>query len=69
MENKQLICDLLLPCLQKTRNLDNLNSLEYVREGYNETVKATFNNGYVKLANVSSDSGTAMIQDILRAIV
>ena len=69
MEDKQRICELLLPVLQATRNLHDLNSLEYIRQGYSETVKATFSNGSVKLANVSADSGTSMIRDIIGQIV
>ena len=67
MEDKQKICDLLLPALQATRNLSDLVELRY--DGYTEIVTATFDNGYSKRANVGCDSGTAMIQDILKAIV
>lgn len=67
MENKQRICDLLLPTLQATRNLEDLISLEYNAES--ETVLATFSNGYTKRANVAMDSGTSMIRDIIEQIV
>lgn len=67
MENKQKICALLLPVLQETRNLHDMTNLEYKPE--QEIVVATFENGYIKTANVAADSGTAMIQDILRQIV
>lgn len=69
-EDKQKICDLLLPVLQATRDLHNLVSLEYVRQDkYKEFVKAKFANEYETVANVSMDSGVAMIRDILRQIV
>ena len=69
-ENKQLICDLLLPALQATRNLYDLVKLEFAYRGEDyETVTATFANGSTKIANVSMDSGTAMILDIVRQVV
>ncbi|MFR3834873.1 MAG: hypothetical protein ACLTYP_06580 [Eubacterium sp.] len=34
-----------------------------------ETVKATFENDGTKIANVSMDSGTSMINDIIKQIV
>ncbi len=69
-EDKQKICDLLLPALQATRNLYDLVSLKYERIGdCDEIVTATFDNGYSKTVNVSMDSGTAMIRDIVKQIV
>jgi len=68
-ENKQLICDLLLPCLQVTRNLFDLVSLEYRKGEHAEIVVATFDSGHTKMANVSADSGTSMIRDIIKQIV
>lgn len=59
MENKQRICDLLLPALQET--------LDYDAE--KEVVTATFLNGAEKHANVAMDSGTSMIRDIIAQIV
>ena len=69
MEDKQKICDLLLPALQATRNLYDLEKLTYYRDGDRETVTATFRNGYDKHVNVAMDSGTAMIKDIISNIV
>ena len=69
MEDKQRICDLLLPVLQATRDLYDLQKLVYSRiNEYDEIVTATFANGYEKRANVSMDSGVAMIRDICRQI-
>ena len=68
-ENKQHICDLLLPTLQATRNLFDLVSLEYRKGDYREEVVATFASGFAKSANVSMDSGTSMIRDIIAQIV
>ena len=68
-EDKQKICDLLLPALQSTRNLYDLVDLKYEKNGHNEIVTAIFRNGYKKYATVDIDSGTTMIKDILRQIV
>lgn len=67
MESKQEICEALLVTLQLTDNLHDLSTLEYDEE--KEVVKATFDNGYTKFANVCMDSGTAMILDIVRQIL
>lgn len=67
MEDKQRICDLLLPALQATRGLNDLKDLVYCQAL--ETVLAVFPNGNVKHVNVAADSGTAMIKDIMRGIV
>lgn len=66
-ENKQKICELLLPALQATRNLYDLGALEYRPE--KEIVVAVFKNGSKKIINVAMDSGTAMILDIVKQIV
>lgn len=66
-ENKQMICDLLLRALQETRNLHDLVELLY--DPGKEVVIARFNNGCTKRVNVSCDSGTAMIMDIVKWIV
>lgn len=65
-EDKQLICDLFLTALQHTRNLNDLIDLKYDPDA--EIVTAVFPAGEKK-ANVASDSGTAMMMDILRQIV
>ena len=67
MEDRQKICDLLLPALQATENLQDLESLEY--DPKTELVHATFVSGRRKLANVAMDSGTSMIRDIILQIV
>lgn len=66
-EDKQKICDLLLPALQATRNLYDLQELEYSEE--RDLVYAKFESGYQKVVNVAMDSGTAMIRDIVKQIV
>lgn len=73
MEDKQKICDLLLPALQATRNLSDLVGLEYIKdENGTETVRVTFGGvsveAYLEI-DVTADSGTAMIQDIVHGWV
>ena len=65
-EDKQAICKALLPVLQMTRNLHDLLDLEY--DSKNELILAYFPTG-IKRANVSMDSGTSMIRDIIGQIV
>lgn len=67
MEDKQKICDLLLPALQETRNLHDLEKLTYNEDS--EIVVATFGYGAKKIVNVHMDSGTAMIRDIIIQII
>lgn len=67
MEDKQKICDLLLPALRATNNLSDLEALEY--DADHERVHAIFTRGYQKIANVSMDTGTSMIRDIIKQIV
>ena len=69
MENKQEILNKLLPALQATRNLSNLDSLKYVNDNNDEIVIATFKNGGEKTVNVTADSGTAMITDLIKRLV
>lgn len=66
-EDRQLICDRLLDALQITRAFDDLLELAYFPA--RETVPAIFENGMKKTANVSGDSGIAMIRDIIAAIM
>lgn len=70
MEDKQMICDKLVEALQLTRQYEDLQSLIYLRRGEDhETVTALFTQGNTKEINVSMDSGSAMIRDILRALI
>ena len=66
-ENRQKILDLLLPALRETRNLCDLDTLEYFPG--TALVYATFKSGYTKIMDVNLDSGTAMIMDVIRQIV
>ncbi len=67
MEDKQKILDLLLPALQATSNLHDLQSLTYRADG--EYVIAYFGKGRSKMVNVAMNSGTAMISDLVKLIV
>lgn len=66
-EDKQYILDKLLPALQATSNLYDLEDLEY--DAQHEEVIATFKSGYTKRANVAMDSGTSMIRDVIYQIL
>lgn len=66
MEDLQKVCDLLTETLKATRNLNELEKLEYQKNS--EIVIATFINGNIKKVNVMLDSGTAMITDIIKQI-
>lgn len=82
-EDKQLICDRLLPALQATWGGSKLVNLVYAVEpaketvmaefqgGWKsgrETVTAVFEGGWKKVADVTCDSGTALIYDVMRQI-
>ena len=64
MEDKQKICDLLLPLLQATRAFHYLDDLEYIQD--QDCVLLTFASGYVRRVNVAMDSGIALIHDVIR---
>ena len=70
-EDKQKICDLLLPALQATRGGRKVVALAYDpgdKETNWETVTVVFQSGGKKVADVTADSVTAMIYDIIRQI-
>ena len=66
MENYQVICNWLCRALQRTRQFDELESLEHIQEGKERYVVAKFDSYYTKRIRVTMDSGIAMIKDILR---
>lgn len=78
-EDKQAICDRLCEALRLTSNAGTGNALaelRYMPEGnghYSETVRPVFEDGTGEDGwydiNVSMDSGTAMISDIIRQFV
>lgn len=70
MEDKQKILDALLPALQLTRGAKDLKSLTYQpRSADVQYVKAEYQNGAVRMINVSIDSGIAMIRDVCTYVV
>ena len=70
MEDKAAITKALLPVLQMTRNHADLVSLVYSRDrdGGMEIVTATWEGGTTMSCNVSCDSGTALIRDVMRML-
>ena len=65
MENYQVICNWLGRALQRTRQFDELESLEHIKEGEERSVVASFDGNYTKRIRVTMDSGIAMIKDIV----
>ena len=69
MEDKQQICNLLLPALRQTRCGEDIVCMIYHRyPSKDEYVNVIFRVGYVIPVNVTADSGKAMITDILRQL-
>lgn len=68
MEDKAKIIASLLTTLRLTNNLADLEELELCRRFGEEFVLATFISGHTKEINVTCDSGTAMIKDIMKAL-
>ena len=69
-EDKRKICELLLQTLQSTREYRDLVDLEYHDNEYTDDayIYARFASGPVTRINVSLDSGSAMIRDILKCL-
>ena len=64
-EDKQKICNLLCKALQATGNASDLASITYIQDTQNtQHAKVQFMGGH-RIVNVSMDSGTAMIRDII----
>lgn len=70
MEDKRLICALLTTTLQATYQYRDLVELEYHDNEYTDDsyVLARFTCGNTSRINVTLDSGSAMIRDIMRAL-
>ena len=68
-ENKDLICKMLCEVLRKTSNQQDLKALKYeILDNNEEVVTAEWESGGKRQINVSMDSGTAMIRDIMKNI-
>lgn len=70
MEDKQAILDALTEALKITRNQNDLRSLKYYEDQEKDVqiVMVTWQNGATKFINVTMDSGTAMIRDVMKCI-
>lgn len=66
-EEKVSVLALLLPALQATTNLHDLVAMEY--DDVMEIVTVTYDTGYTRRVNVSADSSTAMIVDVIKHAV
>lgn len=72
-EDLQLICDLLAKTLQVTDEASDLVALKYKTDELDEhtekdTVTAVFQNGIEIVADVTCNSGTALIYNVMRQI-
>lgn len=68
-ENKAMICKKFTSVLQSTRNGQNVVDLAYEElPSGDEVVSIAFKNGYVRRIDVTADSGTAMLFDIIRGL-
>ena len=68
-EDKDLICKELAKLLKLTRNQSDLKALRYeILDNDEEIVTVEWEGGCRKVVDVSMDSGTAMIRDIMHAI-
>lgn len=65
-ENKELICEKLTETLKLTRQFSDLEGIAL--ESNEETAVVHWNGGFESRVNVTCDSGSAMIRDILKAI-
>jgi len=66
MEDKQKICDRLVEALQATDNAWDVKAIRYKKVGMDQAYAlVVFRNGAERNINVSLDSGTAMIRDIM----
>lgn len=66
MEDKNKICALLLKAVQATDNAWDCESLNYEKlPNGDEQVTVIWESGGKRIINVSMDSGTAMISDIM----
>ena len=67
-EDKEKITKALLPILQITNNGQDIKDIEYIKTEHSEYVTVTYKNDYTKIADVTADSGTALIGDVMRQI-
>ena len=63
-EDKEAITERLFDALHMTREFMELESLTYLKD--QEKVVARFEDGHEKAVNVASDSGIALISDVIK---
>ncbi len=67
-EDKQAILDALCETLKLTRNLSDIESITYEKSIEIEFARVHFANGVEKMINISCNSGTAMIRDVMKKL-
>lgn len=68
-ENKEEIAEKLEELLQMTRAGEDIESIRYEYDAYEEYVRVVFKNGYTKIIDVTCDSGHALIKDVIEGIM
>lgn len=70
-EDKRKICSLLLPVIQATFAGRDVVDLEYCDNEFtdDEYVRIRYASGCTKKVNVTLDSGTAMILDVIKGLL
>lgn len=70
MEDKRAICNTLLVTLWSTREFEDLADLEYHKDGSADDayVEAVFTDGRRTRIDVTSDSGIALIKDVINKL-
>lgn len=69
MENKANITQRLLLCLMATRAGEDIEDMSYGEINREEIVTIRFEHGRTLHVNVTADSGIALIQDVIKALM
>lgn len=67
-EDKAKIAKMLGALLKKTREYEDLESMQYETDGKEEWVIATFKDGYRRRVCVTANSGIAIIRQVAREL-
>lgn len=68
LEDKAEITWELCKLMRKTRYGRHISMMEYSKDDYGEYVTVTYDNGSIKKVDVTADSGSALIMDVLSHI-
>lgn len=68
MEDKQAICDQLAETLKLTRGGDSIEKIDFKKNNNAEFVLVRYRSGFTRPIDVTGDSGTALITDVMAKI-